>query len=262
MPHHAVMGRDGVTEVADDVLRVCVAEVNCYLLRTPDGLTLFDAGLPGSWGPLNTALRAFGAEPGDIAAVLLTHAHFDHVGLAARLARDHRVPVLVHPGDARLARHPYRYRHERARLPYLVRYPRAVPTIARMARHGALGVRGVEAMPTIAADHPVPVPGAPLTLWTPGHTDGHCGFLLREHGVILTGDALVTLDPYTGRPGPQIVAAAATADVRGALASLDAFAQADAVAGHGPALLLPGHGAPWIGDPADAVAEARAAGGH
>jgi glyoxylase-like metal-dependent hydrolase (beta-lactamase superfamily II) len=250
------MRRDGVTEVAEGVLLVRVADVNCYLLQDADGVTLVDAGLPGSWGPLNAALRSAGCSPDDLAAVLLTHAHFDHVGVAARLARDHGVPVYAHPGDARLARHPYSYRHERARLPYLIRYPRAVPPLTRMALRGALTVRGVEATGVLTPGETVAVPGAPVPVWTPGHTDGHCAFLLPGSGALITGDALVTLDPYTGRTGPQIVAGAATADSADALSSLDALAALEAT------LLLPGHGDPWRGRPADAVAEARAVGAH
>jgi hypothetical protein len=69
------------------------------------------------------------------------------------------------------------------------------------------------------------------------------------------GSGIVTFDVYTQRPGPRIVAAAATASIATALASLDRYRSLDAD------LLLPGHGDPWRGSPAEAADQARAAGG-
>ena len=56
---------------------------------------------------------------------------------------------------------------------------------------------------------------------------------------MITGDALVTRDPYTGAIGPRLVARAATGDVALARASLDAIAATHAQT------VLPGHGGPW-----------------
>lgn len=82
-------------------------------------------------------------------------------------------------------------------------------------------------------------PGGGVPIATPGHTAGHCAFLLPDRGIVFTGDALVTLDPYTGRQGPRIVARAATADVAANLVSLSALGKTEA------SLVLPGHGAPF-----------------
>ena len=74
------------------------------------------------------------------------------------------------------------------------------------------------------------------------------------HQAAVAGDAVVMLDPYTGRRGPQIVSGAATADSAEALRSLDAVAETAA------ATVLTGHGPPWT-DGAEAIAaRARAAG--
>lgn len=86
---------------------------------------------------------------------------------------------------------------------------------------------------------------------TPGHTAGHVAFHLPDRDAVLSGDALVTLDPYTGRTGPRIIAGAATADSAMALASLDAIART------GATTVLPGHGEVWRGGAAEAVAQAR-----
>jgi glyoxylase-like metal-dependent hydrolase (beta-lactamase superfamily II) len=230
---------DGVTQVARGVLRIQKADVNCYLLHTDEGLTLIDAGLPTMWPLLEQALESVGATVDDLSAVVLTHGHFDHVGMAARLRRDHHARVQVHPDDQRLARHPYRYEHEDPRWVYPFRYPRALPVLLRMTAAGALNVKGVDAEPTVRPGEPVDVPGHPVAIASPGHTAGHCGFFLPDAGVLFTGDALVTLDPYSGRTGPRMVARAATADVAENRRRLAAFADTDA------RIVLPGHGLPY-----------------
>ena len=48
----------------------------------------------------------------------------------------------------------------------------------------------------------LPVPGSPTVVLSPGHTLGHCALHLPDRDVLLAGDALVTLDPYTGPHGP------------------------------------------------------------
>lgn len=244
--------RSTLTDLGHGIFRIAAAHTNCYLVKRDDGITLVDAGLPGMRPALDHLLRHVGARREDIDGVLLTHGHFDHVGMAKGLER----PVLVHPRDRRLARHPYSYRPARARVPYLVGHPSGIPFVGAMALRGALGVRGVDARGEVVHDRPVDVPGAPVALWTPGHTDGHCAFFFPSEGVLIAGDALVTLDPYTGARGPQIVADAATADAEEALRSLDTLERT------GATLVLTGHGEPWRDGVGAAVAEARRTGQH
>lgn len=235
--------------------RMTVAATNCYLIRDTDSVTLVDAGLPATGRVLDVLLGDLGLRRQDIDAVLLTHAHFDHVGLAHGL-RASGVPVRVHPDDRRLARHPYRYRPAVARIPYLLTHPGGIPVIGRMAAAGALAVRGVDAEASLPSGGVLDVPGRPTVVHTPGHTDGHCAFYFATRGVLLSGDALVTLDPYTGKRGPQIVANAATKNAATALHSLDALEATEA------GVVLTGHGDPWISGIASAARRARVVGPH
>ncbi|WP_306452765.1 MBL fold metallo-hydrolase [Micrococcus luteus] len=98
--------------VAPGIHLVQHANVNCYLIEDTDGLTLVDAGLPAVWRPLGHAVRALGRRPEDIKALVLTHAHFDHVGAARRLVERLGVPVYAHRAEHYLAAHPYSYAHE------------------------------------------------------------------------------------------------------------------------------------------------------
>jgi glyoxylase-like metal-dependent hydrolase (beta-lactamase superfamily II) len=63
-------------------------DVNFFLLRGQDGVTLVDAGTGPFWGPQlglgRAALAAAGVQPKDVVRVLLTHLHGDHaLGLFA-----------------------------------------------------------------------------------------------------------------------------------------------------------------------------------
>jgi hypothetical protein len=81
-----------------------------------------------------------------------------------------------------------------------------------------------------------------------------CTFPDRD--ALIAGDAIVTLDPYTGRRGPQIVARAATAHADEALPSLDALEAT------GAGTVLTGHGEPWRDGIAEACRQGRAVGVH
>lgn len=242
--------------VSDGIHLVSHAHVNCYLVEDEEGLTLVDAGLPSMWPMLVRLLEERGRRPDEVKALVLTHGHFDHVGFAVRARQEWDVPVLVHPRDAYLAAHPYRYKPQRNRFAYPFTHPRSLPLLGRMAAAGALWVKGVSSTRPLRTDEPLPVPGRPVVAHTPGHTDGHCILNLPDRNTVLSGDALVTLDPYTGRRGPQIVASAATKDTGQALASLSA------VAATGAATVLPGHGEPWTDGAEAAVRQAIRAGAH
>ena len=243
-----------VREVAPGVHLVSHSYVNCYLVEDDDGVTLVDAGLPRVWYPLGLALRLLGRRPSDLRALVLTHAHFDHVGVARRLQDRFGVPVWATAEEQELATHPYRYAHENPRATYPLAHPAAVPILLRMAMSGALRVRGTRTARVLETGKVLDVPGRPYVIPTPGHTWGHVALHLPDRDVVLTGDALVTLDPYTGATGPRIVAGAATADSALNLATLEA------VAATGARTVLPGHGEPWTQGADLAVELARAAG--
>ncbi|GGC46674.1 hypothetical protein GCM10010974_31210 [Brevibacterium sediminis] len=83
---------------------------------------------------------------------------------------------------------------------------------------------------------------------------GHCAFHFPERDTVIAGDSLVTLNPYRGTTGAQIVSSAATADPDRALESLDALAET------GARTVLVGHGEPWTGGVERLVRSAKARG--
>lgn len=240
-------------DAAPGIHRVTDSYVNWYLLEDETGLTIVDCGLPRSWALLHDALRELGRTPDDLRAVVLTHAHWDHVGFARRAQEELGLPIYAAPEEAELAQHPYRYDWERNPLLYMW-IPAAIPIVAGLTVAGAYKVRGVTPGRTFADGDRLDVPGNPLVVSTPGHTHGHCALHVEAADAVIAGDAIVMLDPYTGKRGPRLVARAATADVERATRSLDAIAATDA------AVVLTGHGEPYRGGAGQAATEARIAG--
>jgi glyoxylase-like metal-dependent hydrolase (beta-lactamase superfamily II) len=239
--------------VADAIHRVEDAHTNWYLVEEGSAVTIVDTGLPRSWRSLHESLASIGRRTSDVEAVVLTHGHFDHMGFARRAQRELGVPLWAHAAERSVVSHPWRYEHERSRIPYL-RHPEFLKVFSGMAALGALTVRGTDSVRSYGPNDQLDVPGRPQVLFTPGHSHGHCSLAFSDRGAVIVGDAFVMLDPYTGRRGPCIVAGAATADSERNLASLELLVAAEAEVG------LTGHGPVWRGSMADAVARARVAG--
>ena len=236
--------------VAPGVHRIEDSYTNWYLLEEGGRITIVDAGVPSSWDSLHGALAELGRQPSDVEALVLTHAHFDHVGFAERARTELGIPVLVHENDAPLTMHPWRYDHERARAYYFATQPRALPMVASFLRHRAFWPTPIKAVERYT-EGTLPVPGSPRVVFTPGHTLGHCALHLPDRDTVIAGDAIVMLDPYTARKGPRMVARAATADLERNSRSLDALAAT------GARTVLTGHGEPWTDGVQTAVVEAR-----
>ncbi len=238
------------TNVAEGIHRVEDAYTNWYIVETGGRLTLVDAGVPSSWTSLQEALRELGRSRSDVEALVLTHGHFDHLGFAERARVELGIPVYVHENDVPLTRHPRRYAHERARSLYFLTQVKAFPIVASLVRHRAWWPKPVKQVRRYEKGE-LPVPGSPRVVFTPGHTLGHCALHFPDRDAVIAGDAVVTLDPYRGTTGPQIVSGAATADEERALGSLDVLAATDA------RTVLVGHGEPWTNGAEELVELAR-----
>lgn len=242
-------------DVAPGIHRIEDNHTNWYLVEDGGRLTVVDAGIPPSWRSLHDALGALGRTPGDLDALILTHAHFDHIGMAERVRGQLGLDVWVHERDVHLTRHPRDYARERTPLYYVLTKPKALPIVAGFVATRAFWPTPIEDVRTFTEhDATLGVAGAPRIVFTPGHTYGHVAFHFPDRDTVIAGDAVVTLNPYTGGRGPQIVAKGATADSRCNLERLDALAAT------GARTVLTGHGEPWR-DGAEAIVErARAAG--
>src|SRR3954449_2749577 len=148
-------------DVAPGVHRVEDCHTNWYIVEGDDGLTIVDAGVPSSWDSLQDALGRIGRSTGDVRALVLTHAHFDHVGFAERARLDLGLPVYAHEHEVPLTRHPWRYDHERPRSIYFATQVKALPIVADFVRTRAFFPRPLGAVTTYRDDAVLEVPGRP-----------------------------------------------------------------------------------------------------
>lgn len=171
--------------------------INCYLVRGGGRTILIDAGAGGfkQWGGrLKTNLALAGTQPSEIDAILLTHAHPDHVGGLMDVSGEAAFPnaeLVVHnrevtfwQNDGHLSRAP-----ERARGSFL---------LARQA-FGCYRDR----LRTFDAGEVLPgVTAMPL----PGHTAGHSGYHLESasRNLLVWGDIVHFPQIQVSRPDVSI----------------------------------------------------------
>ncbi|MHB8392263.1 MAG: MBL fold metallo-hydrolase [Acidobacteriaceae bacterium] len=74
--------------------------VNCHLVIGENGCILVDTGLPGSESKIERVLKQNKLSFRDIKLIIVTHAHMDHAGSAARVRELSGAPIVGHEGDA------------------------------------------------------------------------------------------------------------------------------------------------------------------
>jgi deazaflavin-dependent oxidoreductase (nitroreductase family) len=219
------------------------AASNVYLVGSGSTWTLVDAGWASSAKAIRTAAEAVfgpGAQP---AAILLTHIHPDHSGSAGALARSWEVPVYVHPDELPMAAGRYLPQYAMPLDRWLVApLMRLLPARTRQRIEAANSITDV----VRPLDRQAGVPGLADWMWvhTPGHTPGHVGYLRPKDGILIAGDAALTVDLNSVGGvllGRQRVAGPpwyTTWDWPAATRSIRALADLE------PRVLLPGHGRP------------------
>ena len=64
-----------------------------------DGVILIDAGTPGKLNKFLKAIKKAGISPGDIKLIVLTHAHWDHIGSLNDIKHATGAKVLIHSAE-------------------------------------------------------------------------------------------------------------------------------------------------------------------
>lgn len=151
-------------------------------------------------------------------AALVTHGHVDHVGGIDGIASP-TVTAYLHPADLDMARHP----GEQLRM---------------LLGADPFGDAPVVTTPFVELSHDEVLELAGLrlrVLHTPGHTPGHCCFLLEDEGVLFSGDQL-----FAGSIGRTDLPGGSHATLMASMADriLPLPGETRVLPGHGPATTL------------------------
>src|SRR3984893_13810180 len=222
--------------------------VNWLLVTDDTGVMLIDAGYPGDRDDVLTSLRQLGYQPEDVRAILLTHAHIDHLGSAIWFAKTHGTPVYCHADEVGHTKREYLEQASPIDVAMRIWRPRWALWTAHLVRDGGLSREGIPTAQPLTSEVAAELPGRPMAIPTPGHTGGHCSFVVD--GVLVSGDALVTGHAVSRREGPQLLPSVFNHDDEGCRRSLGALALLETD------VLLPGHGPLWRGPIREAVEEA------
>lgn len=228
-----------MTAITDTVHFVHTDLVNWTLVTDDTGVVLIDAGFPGQRDEVLASIRGRGFGIDDIHAILLTHAHVDHFGTAIWLAKTHGTPVFCHAREVGHAHRQYLEQVSTLDLVAMAWQPRYVKWSYEIARKGALTRDAIPTARALTKEVTAALPGSPMMIPSPGHTGGHCSYVVD--GVLVSGDALVTGHPVSTRRGPQLLPGLFNHDQVGCARSLSALGMLDTD------VLLPGHGPVWRG---------------
>jgi hydroxyacylglutathione hydrolase len=147
-----------------------LAATNCYVATSAPGGPAVIIDAPPDVPGILELVRRSGVVP---QALLLTHAHLDHLGGAGGVAGEYGIGTSLHPDDEGLA----------ADLPGQVRMLMGFDDGGEYA--------GAERYEPLADGEALELAGLRFrVIHTPGHTPGHCCFWMEDEGVLFSGDHL------------------------------------------------------------------------
>ncbi len=169
---------------------------NCYLIRGNSGYLLIDAGRKNRGGDFNRKLFRASIDPPDISLIIITHAHFDHVGSLAEIKKLTGAETAASSLEAELIQ------HGKVVLPAGTN-----PVTGLLASAGSRYFTGMFAFEKSEVDIIINE-DISLSQWgidgrivqTPGHTAGSISVILND-GRAFVGDCMANF-PFAGNIFP------------------------------------------------------------
>ena len=179
---------------------IALGITNCYIIRHK-GMILIDSGVPKKAGNFKNALDKLDISADEIQLVIITHAHWDHIGSAKEIKELTRAKLALHDNEKEWLEKPAIH------IPTGVsRWGRTFSKIMSLAtKNIKLQSAGVDITLT-NNDFPLADFGIPgEIIYTPGHSPGSISILL-ETGDAFVGDLAMNAFPLRLSPGLPIFA--------------------------------------------------------
>jgi len=140
---------------------------NCFIVRRKDSSTGLIVDPGDEADKLLEAIERLGID--SVAAILITHTHFDHIGAVAPVAEATKAPVYCPELETQVLANVMDY----------VPWPGFGPFESYEADH------------TIAGGETLEIAGLDIdVIFTPGHSPGHVTYAIADHDALFSGDVL------------------------------------------------------------------------
>jgi len=140
-----------------------------------DRVWLVDTGVAGSAPKLLALLAELGRTAPEVAGILLTHSHVDHIGSAKALTEATHAPVYAHQAERRWIEDIAAQAKERP-----------VPGFEKLCDRGVTVDRSLVDEQVLELSSSLHL----RVIAAPGHSPGGVCFLIEEQGLLITGDAI------------------------------------------------------------------------
>ncbi|WKA54527.1 MBL fold metallo-hydrolase [Planococcus shixiaomingii] len=242
-PVTSLNSHDGIG-IGEDLFIYTIQIANVIFYGKPgvgNDWVLIDAGMPKSGNVIKEAAAARFGDGNPPKAIILTHAHFDHIGGLIDLLEQWDVPVYAHSLEI-----PYITGKRDYPDPDMTVEGGMVAKMSKLFPHEAINI-GSRAR-VLPADGTVPEMPGWRWIHTPGHTEGHVSLFRKSDKALIAGDAFVAVKQDSMYKvitqeleisGPPVYF---TPDWEAAELSVKKLAELQ------PRLALTGHGVPMSGE--------------
>lgn len=198
--------------MGQEITRIDLEGVNCYLVKAGDGFILFDTGghltndrkFTNRRDGLVKGLDKAGCKPGDLKLVILTHGDNDHTANAAYIRDKYKTKIAMHRGDLELVENPvlekmmgtFHYRSVKHKIMFLLMKRLLLKITAKALKDFE------KFTPDIFIDEGFDLSAYGFDariLYIPGHTAGSI-VILGTDGELISGDIFMNIGKPSGAP--------------------------------------------------------------